>query len=327
MIKILVTGATGFVGGHLLRYLAYKFGSSNVFGTGRSIVKAKELITQGHSILVGDLSDADFVRDKLSGFDVIVHCAAKSSIWGTYDSFYKANVLATQNILEVLAPEKQIIYISTANIYFDYSDRFDISEKNHRPNAHSNHYATTKYKAERIVIESSDCYTVALRPRAIIGVGDTVVFPRVLKAYKEGRLRMIGKGDNIIDFTSINNLCHAVNLCIENKEKANGEMFNVTNGDTIKLWDQIKLILVQLGHKSDLKSVPYLLAFFSAWFNEIKTCDQDPEPTLTVYGLAVLKYSVTLNIDKIRKNLAYIPVESSTETVSDFIDWYKKLED
>ena len=327
MIKILVTGATGFVGGYLLRYLANKFGSSNVFGTGRSKVKAKELIIQGHYILVGDLSDADFVRDKLSGFDVIVHCAAKSSIWGTYDSFYKANVLATQNILEVLASGKQIIYISTANIYFDYSNRFDISEKNPRPNKHSNHYATTKYEAERMVIETSDCFTVALRPRAIIGVGDTVVFPRVLKAYKDGKLRMIGKGDNIIDFTSVNNLCHAVNLCIENKEKADGEIFNVTNGDSIKLWDQIKLILVQLGHKPDLKSVPYTLAFISAWFNEIKTRDQDPEPTLTVYGLAVLKYSVTLSIDKIRKKLGYIPVESSTDTVSDFIDWYKKTED
>jgi nucleoside-diphosphate-sugar epimerase len=327
MNKILVTGATGFAGGHILRYLANKFGTSVVFGTGRNKLQAKELIANGYSIFVGDLNDSNFVRVKLSGFDVIVHCAAKSSIWGTYDSFYKANVLATNNLLEVLAPGKQIIYISTANIYFNYSDRFNIDEKDHHPNAYSNYYATTKYEAERIVLESSNIFTVALRPRAIIGVGDTVVFPRVLKAYNNGKLRIIGKGDNVIDFTSINNLCHAVNLCIENKEKANSEMFNVTNGDTIKLWDQIKLILSKLGRESDLKSVPYFLAYAAARFNEIKTSYRDPEPTLTVYGLAVLKYSVTLNIDKITEHLGYIPVESSVETVSDFLGWYKNIND
>ena len=324
MNRILVTGATGFAGGHILKYLSDKFGPSNVFGTGRNKIKANELITQGHSILVGDLSNANFVKDNLSGFDVIVHCAAKSSLWGSYDSFYNANVLSTKNLLEVLSPGKQIIYISTANIYFNYSDSYDISEENHLPNKYSNHYATTKFEAEKIVLQSSDLYSVALRPRAIIGVGDTVVFPRVLKAYEEGKLRMIGNGENIIDFTSINNLCHAVNLCIEKKEKANKQMFNVTNGDTIKLWDQIKLILSELGYKSDLKSVPYSLAYIAAWYNEIKTRYQDPEPSLTIYGLAVLRYSVTLSISKIKEHLAYTPIESSSFTISNFLNWYKK---
>ena len=323
MIKILVTGATGFAGGNILCYLADKYSPTEVIGSGRNKEKAKELIAQGYSILVGDLLDIDFVRDMLSGFDVIVHCAAKSSIWGSYDSFYKANVLATKNLLEVVPQGKQIIYISTANIYFDYSHRLYITEKEHRPNAYSNHYANTKYEAERMVLESSGLFSVALRPRAIIGVGDTVVFPRLIKTYKDGKLRLIGKGDNIIDFTSINNLCHAVNLCIENKEKAHAEMFNVTNGDTIKLWDQIILILSQFGLESDLKSVPYSLAYIVARFNEIIARDDDPEPSISVYGLAGLKYSVTLSIEKICNQLGYTPVESSTETVANFVEWYK----
>ena len=49
-------------------------------------------------------------------------------------------------------------------------------------------------------------------PRAILGVEDTVVFPRLLRAHKEGRLRMIGNGENEIDFTSIKNLCYVVKL-------------------------------------------------------------------------------------------------------------------
>ena len=57
---------------------------------------------------------------------------------------------------------------------------------------------------------------------------------------------MIGKGDNVIDFTSIKNLCCALELCIE-KEIAHRQIYNVTNGDTINLWDEIKLVLSAVG--------------------------------------------------------------------------------
>ena len=81
-----------------------------------------------------------------------------------------------------------------------------------------------------------EAIVTVLRPRAILGAGDTVVFPRLLRAHKEGRLRIIGKADNEIDFTSIKNLCRAVELCIEKKEIAHRQIYNVTNGDTINLW-------------------------------------------------------------------------------------------
>ena len=74
-------------------------------------------------------------------------------------------------------------------------------------------------------------------------MGDTVVFPRLLRVHKEGKPRMIGKGDNVIDFTSIKNLFYAIELCIEKKEIAHRQIYNFTNGDTVNLWDEIKLVL------------------------------------------------------------------------------------
>ncbi len=66
--------------------------------------------------------DPEFVNSQLTSHDLIVHCAAKSSVWGSYDSFYKANVVATKNLLEVINSEHQLIYISTANIYFNFKN-------------------------------------------------------------------------------------------------------------------------------------------------------------------------------------------------------------
>ena len=323
-MKILITGATGFAGGYLLRYLSNIYGVENVHGTGRSLSKAKTLSNEGFTIKVGDLVDPEFVNSQLTSYDLIVHCAAKSSVWGSYDSFYKANVVATKNLLEVIHSEQQLIYISTANIYFNFGNRRSIREDDSLPNPFNNHYAATKYEAEQIVLEHyKKAIVTVLRPRAILGVGDTVVFPRLLRAHKEGRLRIIGKGENEIDFTSIKNLCYAVKLCIEKKEIANRQIYNVTNGDLINLWDEIKSVLSSVGLSTELKSVPYFLAFLIAKFHEFKTSEHSHEPSMTCYGVGVLNYSISLNIDKITNELGYKPIENSKQTLEDFVFWYK----
>lgn len=323
-MKILITGATGFAGGYLLRYLSDNYGIENVHGTGRSHSKAAKLSDEGFTIKVGDLVDPEFVNSQLTSYDLIVHCAAKSSVWGSYDSFYKANVVATKNLLEVINSEHQLIYISTANIYFNFQNRRSVFEDDILPDTFNNHYAATKYKAEQLVLaHQKEAFVTVLRPRAILGVGDTVVFPRLLRAHKEGRLRLIGNGENEIDFTSIKNLCYAVKLCIEKKEIANREIYNVTNGDTINLWDEIKSVLSLVGLSTELKSVPYFLAFLIAKFHEFKTSEHSHEPAMTCYGVGVLNYSISLNIDKITNELGYKPIENSKQTLEDFVSWYK----
>jgi len=324
-MKILITGATGFAGGHILRYLSNLYGVENVHGTGRDKSKAKELIAEGYHIHIGDLINIDFINTHLIGYDIVVHCAAKSSMWGSYNSFYQANVVATQNLLKIVNSHQQLIYISTANMYFDYSNRNNVSEHDIHPDSFSNHYSVTKFKAEELVMSISDTAIVTiLRPRAIIGVGDTVIFPRLIRAYNEGRLRVVGTGSNSVDFTSINNLCHAICLCIEKKDSAKGKVYNITNDDTIVLWDEIKNILSGLGLDTNLKSIPYNLAYMFARYQELTTSENDNEPVISCYGVAVLNYSVSLNIDKIKKELAYEPKESSKQTLRDFISWYKQ---
>lgn len=322
-MKILITGATGFVGAHFLINLTAIFGIENVHGTGRNREKCELLRNEGFIIKCGDLNNISFVDSQLIAYDVYIHCAAKSSIWGAYEPFYKANVQATKNLLKVTSTSSQFIYISSANMYFSFTDRTSISEVDDL--CLTNAYSKTKREGELLVLNSPNIIPTILRARAIIGIGDTVVFPRLIRAYHENKLRIIGSGKNTIDFTSINNLCQAVLLCIKKKNIAKGKIYNITNGDTIVLWDEINAVLKGLGFTNKLKYIPYNIAYLVARFHELKTSENSEEPAMTCYGVGVLNYSISLNITKAIDELDYIPIENSKKTLSDFVKWYKEV--
>ena len=330
---ILITGATGFVGGRMLESFIQKFGSQQVIGTGRNPKMIAEWNKKGVFVESGDLGDADFTKNifKKYVFKTVIHVAAKSSPWGTYDSFYQSNVVATRNLLEAAAATKveRLIYISTPSIYFNFTDRFNVKENDPIDYEFVNAYTSTKYEAELLVrqfAKESNLFTVIFRPRAIVGRGDTVIIPRVLKVYELGRLRIVGNGKNIADFTSVSNLCHAAHLAMNADERCNGEIFNITDGAPQNLWNFIGFLLEKMNLNTQLKKVPYPLAYSVAFlqekFNSI--FKPDIEPPLTRYGIGILKYSLTMDISKAKQLLGYEPIMNAEQSLLEFIADNKK---
>jgi thioester reductase-like protein len=129
---ILITGATGFVGGRMLEKFIQTFDNQQVVGTGRNSEVIAKWQSKGIAIESGDLSDADFTTSLFEkyAFKTVIHVAAKSSPWGTYDSFYQSNVVATRNLLEAASAKnvERLIYISTPSIYFNFKNRFNVKE-------------------------------------------------------------------------------------------------------------------------------------------------------------------------------------------------------
>ncbi|MFN5596861.1 MAG: NAD-dependent epimerase/dehydratase family protein, partial [Bacteroidota bacterium] len=204
MPHLLVTGASGFLGGRTAAHFA-GVPDFLVRATSRSTKKAGVLTQLGCEFVPGDLTDANFVSTLVAGIDIIVHCAALSSPYGIKSAFESANIIATETLLQAArnAGVSKFIFISTPTIYVDLTSKFNVKESDPLPRKPVNRYAETKLLAEQIVLSNNTqaIQTLALRPRAIIGAEDTVIFPRVLNAYEKGKLKIVGRGDNLCDLT------------------------------------------------------------------------------------------------------------------------------
>lgn len=326
---ILVTGAAGFLGGRVAKHFAQIGEQYTVIATSRRTERKDELESYGCAFIAGDLCNMDFCDTITQNVTTVIHCAALSAPYGNYQHFHHSNVLATQTLLNASIKNgvKKFIFISTPSIYFNYSDRFDVKESDPLPSKMVNAYAATKLQAEQLVLakNTTQFKTIALRPRAIIGAEDTVIFPRVLEAYNQKRLRIIGNGENVCDMTCAYNVIEAIRCAIHANDEAYGEAYNITDGAYVKFWDAVNYALTSLAFEPVERKVPQKLAYFAASVIEQKAkLFSEKEPTLTKYGIGILSHSFTLSIEKANKLLNYKPLMSTYEGINEYISWHKK---
>jgi nucleoside-diphosphate-sugar epimerase len=327
--KILITGAAGFLGGRVAKHFAKLNEQFTVITTSRRTERKTELENHGCEFIAGDLCDNDFCDKITQQVNTVVHCAALSAPFGNYHNFHQSNVLATQSLLNssIKNGVKKFIFISTPSIYFNHSDRFDVKESDPLPLKMVNAYADTKLQAEQFVLaqNTAEFKTIALRPRAIIGAEDTVIFPRVLEAYYQNRLRIIGDGQNVCDMTCANNVIEAISCALQASDEAYGEAYNITDGAYVKFWDAVNYALTSLDYKPVERKVPQALAYLAATVMEQKAkLFSKKEPTLTKYGIGILSHSFTLSIEKANKLLRYKPIMTTYEGINEYILWHKQ---
>lgn len=327
-MKVLITGATGFLGFRTLERLIQEDSISEIVATGRTLKPTHALVDAKITYVLGELTDATFVDRIVQGMDAIIHAAALSSPWGALEAFEQANV-ETQKLLIAAALKNQItrfVYISTPSMYFEMKDKWQIKESDPLPKQFINHYAATKRQAE-ILLEKSGIPFVSLRPRALTGRGDTVIMPRLIRALKEGRLKIIGSGKNSADLTSVSNVADAIVLSLFAEGNAVNQIYNISNGEPVVLWEAIADVLKQLDLTPPTKKIPFGLVKVVAHTMEFKARITDKkEPALTVYGVGTLAKSFTMDITKARNLLGYEPKVSTAEAIQEFAIWYRSHE-
>lgn len=323
---IVITGASGFLGG----VAATEYSKDPGFKVTATSRRASDNFNDtAADYLRGDLCDNHFCDSLTRGKEYVVHCAALSSPWGRYLDFELANIVATRNLLDasVRNKVKRFVFISTPSIYFNFTDRYNIRETDPLPTRMVNWYAQTKLAAEGDVLARNGIgiETIALRPRAIIGAGDTTIFPRLLTAYSTGKLKVIGDGNVKCDLTCVKNVVHAIRMALCAPATSLGLAYNISDGDPAVLWDMINYTLAQLGHEPVKRKVPYALADGFAGLMEwnYRMFRNNQEPPLTRFGIGVLAKSLTMDISRAKDLLDYHPVQTTLQGVNEFIDWYK----
>ncbi len=129
---------------------------------------------------------------------------------------------------------QRLIFISSSSVFYRAEDQIDITEQSPHASPAVNHYAESKQLAEKVVEKFKGSWCI-LRPRAVYGAGDSVLFPRILTAAKAGRLPLLIRRGKpaIADLLSVSNLVHCAYQAACNRSIAGD--FNLTDNHSIEI--------------------------------------------------------------------------------------------
>ncbi len=325
-MRILVTGASGFIGG---RFAAQALEAGlEVRCSGRRIEPMDWLARRGAECISGDLGDAEFTARLARDCQAIVHCAGAVGTWGSYQHFHQANVTVTEHMLDSARRNgvQRFVHLSSPSIYFDGKDHRDIRE-DFVPRRFFDHYGATKYLADQAVFLAgrAGLEVIALRPRFVIGAGDASIFPRLLRAHRAGRLRIVGKGENRVDLTPVENVADAMLLALNAPDAALGRAYNISNGAPVRFWPTFNQLLQRLDLPPLTRHVPYRLAYAMAALAEWRAAREpgQPEPPVSRLGMAVMARDFNLDISAARHMLGYQPGVPTDEGIERFAAWWQ----
>lgn len=311
-MKALVTGGGGFLGGAIVKALLKRGDTVKTIQRGQY----SWLNDLGVETIQGDLTRLDDINAAASGCDIVFHVAAKAGVWGDYDDYYQANVIATKNVLEACRINNvhYLVYTSTPSVVFDGKNEEGINESAPYVKDFFNAYQKTKAEAEQLVINANNVNlkTVSLRPHLIWGPGDPHLVPRIINRAKAGRLKLVGNENNKVDSCYIDNAAQAHLLaadCLQSSGVCAGKVYFISNDEPISMSDLINKILTVAGLSEVNKRVPENVAYFAGLILEkiYTLLNRKNEPIMTRFVARQLSTSHWFDLSAAKQDLGYQP--------------------
>ena len=326
----LVTGATGFVGGHLTRRLVRE--GYRVRCLVRESSDTSLLQGLGVELAGGDLTDADSLISAAHGCRFVLHCGALVSDWATTEEIQRVNVAGTRNVLEAstAGSAERFVHVSTTDVY-GYPGRPGIDE-GHAPAGFRNWYAETKRAAEaevRRVEQAQGLTVVILRPATVYGPRSEDVVGDMARAIRARQMLLIDGGRPVAGLLYVENLVDAALLALHH-DAAVGEAFNLTDGLDVT-WKRFLGDLAHgLGYPAPRWSVPYGVALPVAFGLEHgyrflrRTTGLKTRPLLSRQAVHVLGRDQDFSNRKARDALGWAPRVSYPEGLAATVRWLRE---
>lgn len=241
-MKVLVTGASGLLGGGIARALASRGDDVTVLQR-RPSGLAERTDGSGPAIreVLGDLCDASVVGRAVEGQEAVVHLAAKVNVTGRWEDYLRVNVEGTRTLLNAATERGVARFVHTSSPSVAHAGSSIVGEGAGPadPQRARGNYARSKAMSERLALAAdagaqahgSGPAVVVIRPHLVWGPGDTQLVARVIRRAKAGRLPVIGSGTALVDTTYVDNAVDAFVAALDRCEAVRGESFVVTNGE------------------------------------------------------------------------------------------------
>lgn len=256
-MRVLVTGASGLLGGAVARALADR-------GDGVIAFQRRAANLRGVVDATGSITDPDSVRRAIEGADAVVHLAAKVSLSGPAGEFEAVNVGGTAHVLEAAraAGVSRFVQVSSPSVAHAGSSIVGADAEPADPDSARGHYARSKARAERLALagDSSAMPIVAVRPHLVWGPGDTQLVARIVARAAAGRLPLLGSGAALIDTTYIDNAATAIIAALDRAPQLHGRAYVVTNGEPRPVAELLAGMCRAAGVRPPHRRVPASLA-------------------------------------------------------------------
>lgn len=321
--KILVTGATGFAGGHLCRRLAGA--QYAVRALVRDPTRGVELRRWGVEVVTGDLRDSETLGRATTGIDVVYHIAAayrqtnlsRKEMWET-------NVLGTRNLLDAAerAGVRRFVHCSTIGVHGGIKNPPANEETPYGP---GDNYQESKTEGERVVREymaQGRLPIVVFRPGGMYGPGD-LRFLKLFRAIKSRWFIMLGSGQITYHLVYIDDLIDGILLC-GTKEKSIGDVFILAGEAPVTLNQLVQVIAETFGVRPPRLRFPVAPVYLAGFLCELVCKPFGINPPLYRRRVDFFRKTRSFDISKAKRELGFYPKTDLRTGIKLTADWYRE---
>jgi nucleoside-diphosphate-sugar epimerase len=258
-MRVFVTGATGFIGGHVVGHLRAR--GDDVACLVRSPEKAGDLSVNGCELVQGDLADETAIRAGMRGADAVIHGAAVYEVGipkSEHTAMYEANVLGTERVLRAALEEKipKTVYISTVGAFGNTHGEVVDETYEHPGDGHTSYYEETKVQAHQIakrLIAEEGLPCVIVQPGGVYGPDDHSAIGSQINQFLAGRMPMIAFPDLGMNMVHVDDVANGVLLALDKGET--GESY-VLGGQITTMRELIETVAKVSGKKAPKRAMP-----------------------------------------------------------------------
>ena len=308
--RVLVTGASGFIGGWIARGLAARgYAVRALYRRACPPAFLEALAAGGAEVQRRDLAWPEDLRAAVRGADTVVHAAALASDWGDPELFRRQNLEITVRLLEEARASDCRVFVFLGSIsVHGFGPHVQTTEEGPYYPLLSSYQKTKKLAEEEVLARNAPGFrTTVLRPADVYGPGDTITFYRLLEAQERGIRGTLGGGLHLASVVAVEDLVQAVALALESEAGA-GQAFNISGGEPAT-WRQILVHTAALLGVRPWLELPLflarplaaLLAAVYGFFGIRR------DPPLTPYRVEHVAYDYDFSIEKAQTLLGYAP--------------------
>ncbi|MBU2650342.1 MAG: NAD-dependent epimerase/dehydratase family protein [Bacteroidetes bacterium] len=336
--NVLITGGNGFLGKAIVKEFLdndspLRPGSLTVFD-----IKDTGSKVDGVEYVQGDILDYNLLLEALQGKDIVIHSAAIVD-WGTKSDkeVLDVNLEGTKNVIRACRESgvKYLIFTGSVDAVFGGKPLINVDESHPYPEKHSNSYCTSKYLAEKLILEENDdvLKTCVLRGSDIYGEDDPYHISSLINMAKGGFYVRLGNGKTRCQHIYVGNAGYAHVLAAaamwNGNEKVCGQVYFMTDGPGSNFFKFFDRIVEGAGYRIWPKNLwlprgfAYAIGSISEFIAWMVRPVKSYQPKFSRFAVVYTCTDITYSSEKARKDFGFVPKYSEEEGVERTAEHYK----